>query len=55
MKEGGCDYIKLEGGVEMADKIEAIVKAGIPVMGHIGLNPQTSSQLGGVQGSGRNS
>ncbi len=49
MKETGCDCIKLEGGVEMADKIGAIVKAGIPVMGHIGLTPQTSSQLGGFR------
>jgi 3-methyl-2-oxobutanoate hydroxymethyltransferase len=52
MKEGSCDCIKLEGGVEMADKIEAIVKAGIPVMGHIGLTPQTSSQLGGFKVQG---
>lgn len=54
MKEGGCDVIKLEGGVVMADKVKAIVDAGIPVMGHIGLTPQTVSKLGGfkVQGKG---
>jgi len=52
MKETGCDCIKLEGGVEMADKIGAIVKAGIPAMGHIGLTPQTCSQLGGFKVQG---
>ena len=53
MKEGGCDCIKLEGGFNMLDKIEAIVNAGIPVMGHIGLTPQTSSQLGGFKVQGK--
>lgn len=54
MKEGGCDTIKLEGGREMAATVKAIVDAGIPVMGHIGLTPQTVSKLGGfkVQGKG---
>jgi len=55
IKEGGCDCVKLEGGIEMADKIEAIVKAGIPVMGHIGLTPQTVSAMGGMKVQGKSS
>lgn len=55
MKEGGCDVIKLEGGVDFAPTVEAIVKAGIPVMGHIGLTPQTASALGGFKMQGRDS
>ncbi len=55
MKEGGCDCVKLEGGAEMADKIEAIVRAGIPVMGHIGLTPQTASVMGGMKVQGKSS
>lgn len=51
-KETGCDCIKLEGGVEMAETIAAIVKAGIPVMGHIGLTPQTAGSLGGFKVQG---
>ncbi len=53
MKEGGCDAIKLEGGVDFASTVEAIVKAGIPVQGHIGLTPQTASALGGFKMQGR--
>ncbi|MCX5824508.1 MAG: 3-methyl-2-oxobutanoate hydroxymethyltransferase [Deltaproteobacteria bacterium] len=53
MKEGGVDAIKLEGGKEFAPMVKAIVDAGIPVVGHIGLTPQTISKLGGykVQGT----
>jgi 3-methyl-2-oxobutanoate hydroxymethyltransferase len=53
MKEGGCDVVKLEGGVHFAPVVEAIVKAGIPVQGHIGLTPQTSSALGGFKMQGK--
>ena len=53
MKEGGCEAVKLEGGVDFAPTIQAIVKAGIPVQGHIGLTPQTASALGGFKMQGR--
>jgi len=55
MKEGGCDVVKLEGGVDFAPTIQAIVRAGIPVQGHIGLTPQTASALGGFKMQGRDS
>ena len=53
MKEGGCDVVKLEGGVDFAQTVESIVKAGIPVQGHIGLTPQTASALGGFKMQGK--
>ena len=53
MKEGGCDCVKLEGGSEMAGIIHAIVQAGIPVVGHIGLTPQSISALGGYKVQGK--
>jgi len=54
MAEAACDSIKLEGGIEMADRMAGIVAAGIPAMGHLGLTPQSVSALGGfrVQGKG---
>ncbi len=54
IKEGGADSVKLEGGTNMAPVVEAIVKAGIPVQGHIGLTPQTVSALGGYKAQGKN-
>jgi 3-methyl-2-oxobutanoate hydroxymethyltransferase len=49
----GCDAVKLEGGSEVADTVRAIVDSGIPVMGHIGLKPQTSSLWEGYRMQGR--
>lgn len=53
MAEAACDAIKLEGGAEVADRVESIVKVGIPVMGHLGLTPQSVSALGGFRVQGR--
>jgi 3-methyl-2-oxobutanoate hydroxymethyltransferase len=53
MAEAACDAIKLEGGAEVADRVESIVKMGIPVMGHLGLTPQSVSALGGFRVQGR--
>jgi len=52
-QEGGMDAVKLEGGRERADAIRAITGAGIPVMGHIGLTPQSVNQLGGFRAQGK--
>jgi len=49
----GADAVKVEGGTEIIDKVEAMIKAGIPVMGHIGLNPQRYLQLGGYKLRGK--
>ena len=53
VKEAGCDAVKLEGGGASADRARAIVRAGVPVMGHIGLTPQTATMLGGYRAQGR--
>jgi len=53
IQEGGAQAIKLEGGVTVAEKARAIVNCGIPVMGHIGLTPQSIHQLGGYKIQGR--
>jgi 3-methyl-2-oxobutanoate hydroxymethyltransferase len=54
VKEAGCDCVKLEGGGELPlSRARAIVRAGIPVMGHVGLTPQTSVSLGGWKAQGR--
>ncbi|MFW5853705.1 MAG: 3-methyl-2-oxobutanoate hydroxymethyltransferase [Thermodesulfobacteriota bacterium] len=53
MKEGRADCVKLEGGLCAAPVVEAIVRAGIPVQGHIGLTPQTASALGGFKVQGK--
>ncbi len=53
MAEAGCDAIKLEGGTEMADRIQGIVRAGIPAIGHLGLTPQSVSALGGFHVQGK--
>lgn len=53
MQEAGCDAIKLEGGSNVVDIVEALTKATIPVMGHIGLTPQSIAVLGGFKSQGR--
>lgn len=55
VKESGCDAVKLEGGTKMAARVNAIAEAGIPIIGHIGLTPQTSSAFGGYRVVGRSS
>jgi 3-methyl-2-oxobutanoate hydroxymethyltransferase len=52
-KDGACDSVKLEGGQDFAKTVGAIVKAGIPVFGHIGLTPQTAGSLGGFKVQGK--
>ena len=53
MKDAGADCVKLEGGIEVAPIVEALVKAGVPVLGHVGLTPQTASALGGYRLQGK--
>ena len=54
LQQAGMEAVKLEGGRERADAVRAIVGAGIPVMGHLGLTPQSVNQLGGFRPQGRN-
>jgi 3-methyl-2-oxobutanoate hydroxymethyltransferase len=53
VKEAGCDAVKLERGGASVDRARAIVRSGIPVMGHVGLTPQTASALGGFKTQGK--
>jgi 3-methyl-2-oxobutanoate hydroxymethyltransferase len=53
MKDARADSVKLEGGVEVAPIVEALVRAGVPVLGHVGLTPQTASALGGYKLQGK--
>jgi 3-methyl-2-oxobutanoate hydroxymethyltransferase len=53
MKDAGADSVKVEGGVEVAPVVEALVRAGVPVLGHVGLTPQTASALGGYKLQGK--
>jgi 3-methyl-2-oxobutanoate hydroxymethyltransferase len=53
MKDAGADSVKLEGGVEVAPIVQALVRAGVPVLGHVGLTPQTASSLGGYKLQGK--
>jgi 3-methyl-2-oxobutanoate hydroxymethyltransferase len=53
VKEAGCDAVKLERGGISVERANAIIRAGIPVMGHVGLTPQTASALGGFKAQGR--
>lgn len=53
VKEAGCDAVKLERGGGSVDRARAIIRAGVPVMGHVGLTPQTAGALGGYRAQGR--
>ncbi len=53
VKEGGADVVKLEGAGPMVSRARAIVEAGIPVMGHVGLTPQSATMLGGFKTQGK--
>jgi 3-methyl-2-oxobutanoate hydroxymethyltransferase len=53
MKEGGAEAVKLEGGIEILDHVEALTSVGIPVMAHIGLKPQSVHQMGGYKIQGK--
>jgi 3-methyl-2-oxobutanoate hydroxymethyltransferase len=49
LKEGGCAAVKLEGGIEMAPTVRAVAEADIPVVGHVGLMPQSATKVGGFE------
>ncbi|HEX7250775.1 MAG TPA: 3-methyl-2-oxobutanoate hydroxymethyltransferase [Burkholderiales bacterium] len=53
MKDANADSVKLEGGTEVVPVVEALVRAGVPVLGHVGLTPQTASALGGYKLQGK--
>src|ERR671936_554620 len=53
LKDARADSVKLEGGMEVAAVVEALVRAGVPVLGHVGLTPQTASALGGYRLQGK--
>lgn len=53
IQEGGCQAVKLEGGITVAEKVKRIIECGIPVMGHIGLTPQSINQFGGHRAQGK--
>jgi 3-methyl-2-oxobutanoate hydroxymethyltransferase len=53
MKEAGADSVKLEGGTEVCPIVETLARSGVPVLGHVGLTPQTASALGGFKLQGR--
>src|SRR5215471_10088702 len=53
IKEAGCDAVKLERGGTSVQRVRAMVDSGIPVMGHVGLTPQTATALGGYRAQGR--
>ena len=53
LKEARCDAVKLEGGKDVCEDVRSLVCAGVPVMGHLGLTPQTAGQLGGFKVQGR--
>ncbi|MDQ6816223.1 MAG: 3-methyl-2-oxobutanoate hydroxymethyltransferase, partial [Actinomycetota bacterium] len=55
VKEAGCDGVKLERGGTTVQRARAIIESGIPVMGHVGLTPQTATALGGYRAQGRTS
>ena len=55
IKEAGCDAVKLEGGKEVTPRVKAIIDAGMPVLGHIGLTPQSAAKLGGYKVQGKDS